>query len=97
MVVLVGSAVSGPRGLEQGTPVSSEVPLQHLESGIPAMVLGGSAVSSEIPLQWHHTMGYDPFIKSQLASHNQLEGLLWCTLGHEVVTILSESRETKPA
>ena len=27
-----------------------------------------------------HTVGCDPSIKSQLASHNQLEGLLWCYL-----------------
>ena len=30
----------------------------------------------------HHTVDYAPFIKSQLASRNQLEGLVWCTFGH---------------
>ena len=29
-----------------------------------------------------HTVDYDPFIKSQLASHNQFQGLTWCKFGH---------------
>ena len=31
-------------------------------------------------------MGHDPLIKSQLASHNSLEGFMRCKFGHEVVT-----------
>ena len=30
----------------------------------------------------HHMVEYDPFVKSQLASRNQLQGLLWCKFGH---------------
>jgi hypothetical protein len=30
----------------------------------------------------NHTVAHDPFIKSQLASRNQLEGLMWYTFGH---------------
>ena len=30
----------------------------------------------------NHTVEFDPFIKSQLASHNQFESLMWCKLGH---------------
>ena len=29
-----------------------------------------------------HTVEYDPFIKSQLASRNQLSGFTWCEFGH---------------
>ena len=29
-----------------------------------------------------HTVEYDPFIKSQLASRNQIEGLMRCKFGH---------------
>ena len=29
----------------------------------------------------NRTVGYDPFIRSQLASRKQLESLLWCKLG----------------
>ena len=29
-----------------------------------------------------HTMNYGPFIKIQLASRNQLEGLMWRKFGH---------------
>ena len=35
---------------------------------------------SEFPL--YHTVEYDPFIKSQLASRNQLSDLMWCKFGH---------------
>ena len=30
----------------------------------------------------NHTMEFNPFIKSQLASHNQLGGVMWCKFGH---------------
>ena len=30
-------------------------------------------------------MEHDPFIRSQLASRNQLEGLMWYTFGHDTV------------
>ena len=30
----------------------------------------------------HHTVEHDPFIKSQLASRNWLQGLMWCKFGH---------------
>jgi len=30
----------------------------------------------------YHTVEYDPFIKSQLASRNQLQGRVWCKCGH---------------
>ena len=29
-----------------------------------------------------NTVGYDPFIKCQLASHNELESLVWYKFGH---------------
>ena len=34
-----------------------------------------------------HTMDYDPLIKSQLASRNQLWGLVWCKFGHMTLKI----------
>jgi len=36
---------------------------------------------------------YDPFIKSQLASRNQLQDLMWCKFGHVSPLNL---RRTKP-
>ena len=32
--------------------------------------------------QSYHTVEHGPIVKSPLASHNQLEGLVWCTLDH---------------
>ena len=29
-----------------------------------------------------HTVEYEPFIRSQLASRNSLQGLMWCKFGH---------------
>ena len=36
----------------------------------------------------NHTVDYDPFIKSQLASLNQLEGVMSCKFGHMAPQIL---------
>ena len=41
-----------------------------------------------------HTVEYDPFSKSPLASHNYLQGLLWGKFGH-VTTV--QNAETKPS
>ena len=30
----------------------------------------------------HRTVEYDPLIKSQLESRNQLQGFMWCKFGH---------------
>ena len=38
------------------------------------------------------TVDYDPFIKSQLVSCNQLKGLIWCKFGHVTV----KNRPNKP-
>ena len=44
-----------------------------------------------------HTLGYDPFIKSQLASRNELEGVVWCTFGHVTLNFWGErTRRTPP-
>ena len=44
----------------------------------------------------YQTVCYDPFIKSQIASHNELWGLMWCKFSHEVVTFPSYSGQTNP-
>ena len=45
--------------------------------------LPGSCTPGEIlVMQSYHTVEYDPFIKRQLASRNQLEGQMWCNFGH---------------
>jgi len=36
---------------------------------------------------WHQTMDYDPFIKSQLASRNELSGLMWREISHVTLEI----------
>ena len=57
------------------------------------MVLGGGLfLMSEVPLQvpFRHslvgaptrTVDYDPFINSQPALRNYLQGLMWCKFGH---------------
>ena len=35
----------------------------------------------------YHTEDYDPFIKSQLPSRNQLKGRMWCKCGHVIPQI----------
>jgi len=37
-----------------------------------------------------HTVDYGPFITSQPASSNQLEGVMWCAFGHVAPQILGE-------
>jgi hypothetical protein len=45
--------------------------------------LSGSVDFSEMfRLAVYQTMGYEPFVESQLASCNQLEGRMWCKFGH---------------
>ena len=39
----------------------------------------------EVPL--YHTVEYDPFSNSHPATHNALEGLVWCEFGHVTVEI----------
>ena len=47
---------------------------------------------SEVPLKTtttkdaFHTVGENSCIKSQLAAHNQIQGLVWCKFSHAVVT-----------
>jgi len=43
-----------------------------------------------------HTVEFDPFIKSQLASHSQLLGLLWCTFGHVTLEFWSQRNPRPP-
>jgi len=43
-----------------------------------------------------HTMEYDPFIKSQLASRNELEGLMWCKFGHVTLKIVLQRNPRAP-
>ena len=38
----------------------------------------------------HRTVKHDLFIKSQLASRTQVQGLMWCTFGHVTHEIRSE-------
>ena len=45
----------------------------------------------------NNTVGCEPFIKSQRATHNKLQVLMLCKFGHEVVTSPSETRGTKSA
>ena len=42
------------------------------------------------------TMEYDTFIKSQLASRNLVQGLMWCKFGHVFPGILGERNPRTP-
>ena len=44
-----------------------------------------------------HTVDYDPFIKSQLASRNWLKGLMWCKFGHVTVELSSGDLDAEEA
>ena len=44
-----------------------------------------------------HAVEYDPFIKSQLASGNLLEGLMRCKFGHLTLRILRERTPRTPS
>jgi len=49
-----------------------------------------------LPIAPFHTVEYHPFIKSQLALRNQLEGLLWCKFGHVTVKISNQRNPRTP-
>jgi hypothetical protein len=46
--------------------------------------------------QYNHTVEYDPFMKRQLTSRNQLEGLLWGKLGHVTPRFMQERNPRTP-
>ena len=43
-----------------------------------------------------HTVEYDAFMKSQLASSNSLEGLTWCKFGHVTVEFSPKRNPRSP-
>ena len=44
----------------------------------------------------NHTLDYDPFIQSQLASRNQLEGPTWCEFAHATFEISNKRNPRSP-
>ena len=49
-------------------------------------------IDNKKTIRAHHTVDYDPFIKSQVASSNQVEGLMRCKFGH--VALILGGNET---
>ena len=56
--------------------------------GISHKDLGLRAWEQVFPDSRYHTVKYDPFIKSQLVSGNQLSDLMWCNFGHATPQML---------
>ena len=57
--------------------------------GLSVFGVEGSGVAPRVRL------GYDPSVKSQLASRNSLEGLVWCKSGH--VPLIIQGNKTSVA
>ena len=82
-IQLIGRGLPRAASSPQVSPLP---PTQHVNLSGRVVILSGR-ICTAAP----HTVGCDPFIESQLASHNSLYGFMGCKFGHEVVTSPSES------